>query len=722
MNRPERAWEPEAELFPWEWAWFFLLLIVAMTVLALFPDDAWACWLSHWRPFAACTRRYVAILNETSPLVWTFLPSVFIVGIGGALVLVFDRPSNWMRFLVGAVFFAMQVAYLTFRLVATLSLDTFANATCSIAFFLSECFVHARIMVGNFSMLRLTDRSAEADESERAVHSGEYVPEVDVFVPTYSESAWLLRRTIVGCQAIDYPKKTVWLLDDMRRPEMRALAAELGCNYLDRPDNRGAKAGNLNHARGRSRGEFIVVFDADFIPTRDFISRTVGFFRDPQVAMVQTPQNFYNDDAVTRNLGLEGVLEDEQRLFFRALQPGRDAANAIVCHGSCFIVRRSALEEIGGIPTETITEDWATSIKMQAAGYKLYYLNEALSGGMSADTSGEFIEQRSRWAQGTLQALFASTHPLHTPGLTWRQRVLHMSSIFYYLGSVSNLLNLVLPLFFLFGGVTIMRMTVPEMIFYRIPFTLGYYLLYSWLTLGMRSAIWSEVYDALLAPTMALTVVRTLVHPFGAGFRVTNKSKHLEKISVNWSAAIPFIVLLALHVAGIAYAVDTNRHVEDPDMFRIVCYFALINMALIWMCFLICIDVPHAKGPRRFPLSLDFTLEWETGQANGKTTTLSETEAGISRALFGAEIPQFATLDIPSLGFARMVVRIPADPRDGLMRLAFPELSQPEYRALIAMLYCRPRQWDTPRKSELRAIWEYYRAGFRMYPLAESGH
>ena len=152
-------------------------------------------------------------------------------------------------------------------------------------------------------------------------------------------------------------------------------------------------------------------FDADFIPTRDFLQRTVGFFRDAKVALVQTPQNFFNDDAVARNLGVQHALEDEQKFFFRALQPGRDARNAIVCHGTCWVGRRTAIEEIGGIPTETITEDWATSIKLQAAGYKLVYLNEALSAGLSADTSGEFVQQRMRWAQGTLQALFASTNP-----------------------------------------------------------------------------------------------------------------------------------------------------------------------------------------------------------------------------------------------------------------------------------------------------------------------
>ena len=436
--------------------------------------------------------------------------------------------------------------------------------------------------------------------------------------------------------------------------------------------------------------------------------------------MVQTPQNFYNDDAVTRNLGLEHALEDEQKLFFRTIQPGRDARNAIVCHGSCFIARRSAIDAIGGIPTETITEDWATSIKLQAAGYKLYYLNEALSAGMSADTCGEFIQQRARWAQGTLQALFATTHPLHLGGLTWKQRAMHMVSIFYYLGSVSNILTLILPLFFLFGGVMIMKMSIAEMIFYRLPFTVGYYMLYSWLTLKTRSAFWSEFYDAFLAPTMCLTVLRSVLNPFGIGFRVTNKALRAERLAVNWQIARPFVVLLVLHVLGIAFAIATHRHIEQRDVFFIVLYFAASNMSILWMCLLVSMDVGHRSRFRRFARELAFTLAWENGQASGRTAELSDEEVFVPRTLLPSGLPARAELSIPALGFAGVPVQVAANGREGNVQLALSELSLAQYRALITELYCQPGQWDTPPKGELRAAWEYFRAGLRMYPLAEA--
>lgn len=718
MRKTEAAERPH--VFAWEWTFFISFLAVCVVVLAYWPDTAWDLSLRSWATFTDWTHRNLWTVTENSPLLIACLPTAFMGGLALVLQLLWDRPPNWVRLPVASIFLIFQVCYLVFRLTWTLSFDTVANGIVSVTFFLSELVVHARIAIGNFSMLHVTNRSKDADDSERAIKAGEYLPSVDVYLATYSEPVELLRRSIVACQAMDYPNMTIWLLDDMRRPQMSMLAEELGCKYLDRPDNSHAKAGNLNHAMQHSTGELIVFFDADFMPTRDFISRTAGFFRDPEVAMVQTPQNFYNDDAVTRNLGLEHALEDEQKLFFRTLQPARDSANAIVCHGSCFIARRTAIEAVGGIPTETITEDWATSIKMQAAGYKLYYLNEALSAGMAADTCGEFVQQRARWAQGTLQGMFASTHPFRIRGLGWKQRALHMASILYYLGSICNFLTLILPLFFLFGGVLVMNMTVYEMIFYRMPFTVGYYFLYSWLTLRMRSAFWSEMYDAFLAPTMGLTVLKSIFNPFGAGFRVTNKAHRTSRVTVNWQIASPFIFLLLLHVLGIAYALAAHRHLEQRDAFWIVLFFTLSNMSILWVCTLVSMDVTHASRYRLFEKQLGFELEWEDGLIRGATSALSEDEVTIARHNPSCEFPNHAFLTIPALAIERLPVRILSDTQDGQIHLSLPELPLPLYRNMITELYCHPGQWDFKPKSELLAGWEYFRAGIRMYPLAEA--
>ena len=701
--------------------WKLAIGLALGTLLAQWLAASWdqPAVSALWRAFTAWGAFRLGVVNGHSSLLWVLAPAMFVAAMAGALLLAWDKPPDWIRLPVSGMFLLLQVAYLSFRLVATLCLDTPVNATFSILFLLSEVFVHLRIALGNFALLRLTNRSAQADESARVVRSGDYVPTVDVFVPTYFEPVEMLERTIIGCQAMDYPCKTVWLLDDQRRPGMRELARQLGCCYLGRPDNSHAKAGNLNHALQRSEGELVLCFDADFIPTRDFLARTVGFFRDPQVALVQTPQNFFNEDAVQRNLGLERALEDEQKLFFRTLQPGRDSANAIVCHGTCWIGRRSALEEIGGIPTETTTEDWATSIKLQAAGYKLLYLNEALSAGLSADTCGEFVQQRSRWAQGTLQALFASTNPLRIPGLTWKQRLLHLSGILYFAGSVCNLFQLLAPLLYLFFGVFFLRMTIPELLFFRLPFTLGYYLLYSWLTLRTRSAVWTEFYDVFLAPSMALTTLRTFYKPFGRGFRVTDKTQRPKRITINRRIARPFVVLIALHVAGLAFAVATGRHIDQAEIFPVVCYFAAGNLAMLWLCLLVSMDVRRPRPFPRFEHRVPFELAWDGERVRGMTLMLSENDATVSGNQLPKSLPEQAVLCLPSLDLVDAPVQLRRD-TDGQWSLEFLELSLPQRRALVGFLYCQPGQWKTKPKSELRAVWEYARAGVRMYPLAKS--
>ena len=718
---PRPAWI-EPKLFTRGWTLFLVSLLVMWAGWWVFQPIEWRALAGAWEAFRRWGRFHLPLVNEDSSLLWILCPTILVLAWAGSLLLLFDQPPDWLRLPVGLVFLFLQASYLGFRLVATLSFDTWPDAVVSVLFFLSETFIHFRIALGNLSLLRLTDRSSQADESQAVVRAGEYLPTVDVFVPTYSEPVEMLRRTIIGCQAMDYPGKTVYLLDDQRRPAMRQLAEELDCRYLHRPDNRHAKAGNLNHALPLSEGELLVCFDADFIPTRDFLQRTAGFFRDARVALVQTPQNFFNEDAVTRNLGLERALEDEQRLFFRTLQPGRDAMNAIVCHGSCFVVRRSALEAIGGVPTETITEDWATWIKLQAAGFKLYYLNEALSAGMSADRCGEFVQQRSRWAQGTLQALFASTNPLAIPGLSWQQRLMHGSAIVYYLGSVSSLFNLIAPLFFLFFGAHLLRMTMGEMLFYRLPFTAGFYLLYSWLTRRTRSAVWTEFYEAFLAPSLGLTAIRSLCKPFGVGFRVTAKAIRRQRLGVNRRVALPFAVLFVLHVVGIAFALVMHRQYEERDAFVIATCFAVSNLITLWLCLLVSVDVAQEHSFVRFTHHLPCLLLWDDTGLAGDTITLSEGEV-VFKAREGSPagpFPNKAFLHLPSLQLCDVPMRVREVSGDGQASVEFLDLTLPQRRTLIAYLYCRPRQWDRPARSELRAMWEYVRASLRIYPLAES--
>ena len=174
---------------------------------------------------------------------------------------------------------------------------------------------------------RKVDRSAEADRHEAELRRcpAELLPSVDVFIPTYNEGPEVVERSILAALQIDYPRFQVWVLDDGGRDWLAAFCAENGAGYVHRRERSDAKAGNLNHGLSVSQGESFAIFDADFAPRRDFLYRTVGFFSDPRIGIVQTPQHFFNRDPIQHNLGLSEVLPDEQRLFFDVIAPCRDA-------------------------------------------------------------------------------------------------------------------------------------------------------------------------------------------------------------------------------------------------------------------------------------------------------------------------------------------------------------------------------------------------------------
>ncbi|MDP6740279.1 MAG: cellulose synthase catalytic subunit, partial [Planctomycetota bacterium] len=177
--------------------------------------------------------------------------------------------------------------------------------------------------------------------------------EVDVFVPSYNEDIAILRGTLQACLAMDYPHRT-FLLDDGNREEMKLLCEELGVHYITRDNNLHAKAGNLNNALDQTEGQFVAILDADHIPEPNFLTKMVGHFRDEEVGMVQSPHAFSNFDTFQGRVNYEkGRFWDEGLLFYKVIQPGRNATNSVIFAGSAAVFRRKALQEVGYIATET---------------------------------------------------------------------------------------------------------------------------------------------------------------------------------------------------------------------------------------------------------------------------------------------------------------------------------------------------------------------------------
>lgn len=372
------------------------------------------------------------------------------------------EPLEMPRRVLVALFVALGAWYLTWRL------GTFNPEAplLSRAIYGAELFGFAIALLHVFMTWRLSVRTAPAPDRARSI---------DVFVPTCDETASLVRKTLLAALAMEQPHQ-VWLLDDGRRPELEALARELGCRYLARADNLHARAGNLNHALQHSDGELIAIFDCDQAPRRDFLTRTLGYFNDERVAFVQTPQDFFNLDSYQhRPSDRRPVVWTEQSLFFRVVQRGRDCWNAALFCGNCAVVRRAALDEIGGFATGTVTEDLHTSLRLHAKGWKSVYHAQPLAFGAAPASIEPFIDQRARWGQGAMQ-VWRQEGILLRGGLTLAQRLNYLASVLSYLGGWQKALMYAAPVIVLLGGTMPVTAHAPEFLLHFLP----YYLLGWW--------------------------------------------------------------------------------------------------------------------------------------------------------------------------------------------------------------------------------------------------
>ncbi|ACE93632.1 putative cellulose synthase (UDP-forming) protein (plasmid) [Rhizobium etli CIAT 652] len=463
--------------------------------------------------------------------------------------------------------------------------------------FIVEVLACVEVILFLILMSRYVDRSAEADRLGRIFFARDQreLPTVDVFIPTYNEPLDVLERTIIGARSLDYPadKLNVYVLDDQRRDWLKAYCQEKNVIHVTRGDNSHAKAGNMNNGLKVSSGEFIAIFDADFVPYRHFLRRTLPFFSDDSIGIVQTPQHFFNVDPVQSNLGLENIWPDEQRLFFDEIAPSRDAWDVSFCCGSCSIARRKAVDAIGGFPTESITEDLLTTLSMLNKGYKTRYLNERLSMGLAAENLTGYFVQRERWCQGGIQTLYLYNGPLRGPGLTLFQRIMFLpaSWLVQYLVRFAVLL---VPIVYLWFGLLPLYFTdIADYVAHQVPLLAAYFLLMLWITPTRYLPVVSSAVGTFATFRMLPTVVSSLVRPFGKPFRVTpkgsgNEANQFDRYSFTWIASIVTVTVLGLLVN----VVPETSHVQG-QFSPVAAWWSGINIVVLLIASLICFEKPR---------------------------------------------------------------------------------------------------------------------------------
>jgi cellulose synthase (UDP-forming) len=680
-----------------------------------------------------------------------YLPVLLCVALCLVLITFYSHHQAVIRGVVFTGLLLLGLRYEAWRLMDTLNLENPWVGTISVMIFLAEMTLFLHFALCSFLEIWQTDRTVETQANYERMLTEEYTPWVDVYITTYNEDPSIVKKAIIGCQAMAYAHKTVYLLDDGNRPEMKRLSEQYQCQYIARSVNTHYKAGNLNHALGLTQGEFIACFDADFIPTTDFLLKTLGYFdENSQVALVQTPQSFYNSDPIENNLGLFGMITNEQELFFKKVQPSRDASNAVICCGTSYVIRRSSVEEIGGFPTTSITEDFLTSIALHAKGYQVVYVNEMLSAGDAPGNIGDYINQRIRWCRGIIQSLYSPQNPLFLKGLTLQQRAYHTLGIYYWVTSMARVMLMLTPLFFLIFDMLPIQTTPEEIIFYFLPFYLSYLLLENWLCGGKRSPFWSDLYECLISFPVVLTVVQTLLKPLGTPFQVTPKLNGTKQFSFNDSVAYPILVVFLLY--GLGFVLQFKNWVWEvehaPAIVNLI--WGGYNLTILWLTLQICCDVPQKREEIAFlckqkgalhvnqveyPITIceissqgvlmEFPIGSLSSQPKEDKSFLSEGVAlpfdllsanSLSLVMPGVVAPrEHAWVSIQNLQYC--ATQTQDNGAVQILSAEFGPLTVEQERCITETLFCQPGRWFDRSLKESIYFWNLVKSIFRLYPL-----
>ena len=486
---------------------------------------------------------------------------------------------------------------------------------------------------------------------EMPVVSKNLYPHVDVLISTHNEEVSLLYKTINGCKHMDYPDKRkvhIYLCDDTNRPEMAKLAQELGVGYFGLSDNKLAKAGNLNNALRNTSSPWIATFDADMIPTRNFLLETVPYTFLPvmkkqddgswvmrteeeidpkyKIGFIQTPQSFYNPDLFQFNFYSEMRIPNEQDYFFREVNVGRNASNAPIYAGSNTLISRQALDEVGGIAEGTITEDFETGINIQAKGYTCFAVDKALAHGLAPTDVDSLIRQRVRWGRGCVSSL-RHIHLLTNSNLKLNTKISYLSCWLYWWTFFRRFIYILSPVLFVLFNIPVVICSLPELIFIWLPS----YVLYNHtlkVTSGkIRNKRWSNTVDTVIFPYMIIPIFLETLLIEQKKFNVTKKTRSTSSQNT-LMLALPQMILLALDALALLVATFSaliNRNYGAI----IIIYWLAVNALHLIMAIFFMVGRRNLRTNDRFYVSIPVEITYMDKKFYGVTGDISETGMSI---------------------------------------------------------------------------------------------
>lgn len=614
------------------------------------------------------------------------------LALGCAMVVLagFSRLKNWLV----PVSFILCVNYGVWR-AGTLHTESWAGFAIVWTLYLAELYGIVLYLLFHYQAGRTAGWSSPAPEDRE-------LPPVDILIPIYNEPKEILYRTVVGCRALDYPKGKLktYVLDDGARPEIKELTRRLGCQYLARPGREHAKAGNLNYGLSHSSGEVVAVFDCDHVPVKSFLKETVGFFRDPEVAFVQTPHTFYNQDPFQKNLRLEGEIVNEQALFFYVIQPAKDFYNSAFFAGSGGLLRRSSLEGIGGFKAETVTEDIHTSMELHARGFRSVFVNKRLSAGLAPESFAGYLKQRKRWAIGAVQ-LFLLDNPCFKKGLSLHQRLNYLASIFYFFHGLPRIVYLSTPLAPLILGIPPFTAGVLNLLAIYLPYAVASWVAFHWVSGRHRNPFWSDVYETAMCFGVAQAAFSTLLKPRGYSFAVTPKWERFDKWTVDPFLILPHGILLALLLAGLGsgcYRIFLG--LGNYGAISISLVWAVYNIVVLGAALSAALEKPQRRSFIRLKRAIPCKLK--VGNEAIPCVTRDISEGGLSLKLARpVEVPlPTVSLSLPGsrkpTGLKGRVVRYDEeDNGEMVLAVQFVGMKDKDCRTMLRQVFCPEDAWHS---------------------------
>ena len=624
-----------------------------------------------------------------------------------------NRVSQNLHLLIMALSVMTTLRYLYYRASYTINFDEWLDTSLSLLLFLAELYGVLSLMLAYFQTLKLTKRQSIALDS---IPIDQWFS-VDIYIPTYNEDIEIVRKTILGAIAIDYPadKKTVYILDDGRaehlrdrRERLRKMCEDLGCTLLTRENNDHAKAGNINTALHKTHGDLVLILDCDHIPVRKFLHETVGFFLKEKVSLVQTPHWFYNPDPFERNLFTQGRVPVGNELFYKVLQRGNDAWNAAFFCGSAAVVRRSHLLEVGGIAVETVTEDCHTSLRLHSRGYQTIYYDKIMVAGLAPERFSSYVGQQVRWARGMAQILRLE-NPLFNSKLKLRlsQRICYFSATLHFFFGFPRLMYAIAPAMFLLFGINPVKGLGIETLVYALP-----HIILSMQTnhipyKHVRFSFWNEIYEFALSFQAGIVTLMAIVNPRLGKFNVTDKGLIVSERSFDLESMRYLVVLGAITGASlIAVPFWLIISPAETQAVLINALWCLFNLLLVSAACLAAFEQPQLRRTHRLPRRLTAIVHSDQHSWTGTTLDVSESGAKVLIEQW-PNIPDEVRLELVGdygarvLVNARVVRATATDQLQALLYIDFIEPNQTQLDDLAIVIYSDVREWYSQRRTEI---------------------